>query len=64
MTDKLCPLCHSPVLTDDILCSRCRYYQDTFNPPTPIFESKVERAVRAIKIRKMMKGVGKVVNVE
>ena len=49
-----CP-CGRPALDNDTLCARCRYYQTVFNPPTPEFESKRDRALNAIRVRKMMK---------
>ena len=58
-----CP-CGNPSLPDDHLCARCRYYQTVFNPPTPMFESKVERAQRAIKVRKEMKKMVRMVELE
>lgn len=49
-----CP-CGNPALPDDHLCSRCRYYANIFNPPVGDFESKIERAKKAIQNKKMMK---------
>ena len=50
----VCP-CGRPALENDHLCSRCRYYKTVFNPPPPVFESKRERAMRAIAVRKSIK---------
>ena len=47
--------CGNPALPDDTLCARCRYYQNVFNPPAPVFESKRERALKAITMKRMMK---------
>ena len=58
-----CP-CGRPALENDHLCSRCRYYQTVFNPPTPVFESKRERAMRAIEVRKVMRKSVRMVEVE
>jgi len=60
---KLCP-CGNPSLEDDHLCSRCRYYANVFNPRLPEFESKIERAQAAIRVKKMMKGTVKMVEME
>ena len=49
-----CP-CGNPSLDNDHLCARCRYYQTVFSPPSPEFESKKERAMRAIKVKREMK---------
>ena len=52
--------CGSPSLPDDSLCARCRYYQSVFNPAIPIFESKRERALKAMGMKKMMKQCSKI----
>jgi len=59
----ICP-CGNPALENDHLCARCRYYQTVFSPPTPQFESKKDRAMRAIRMRKEMKKSIKIVVVE
>jgi len=56
--------CGRPTLTDDTLCARCRYYQNVFSPPTPLFESKRERALKAITMKRMMKSSSKIMVVE
>jgi len=56
--------CGRPTLLDDTLCARCRYYQSVFNPPTPAFESKRDRALRAITMRRMMKQSSKIMVME
>ena len=53
--------CGSPSLPDDSLCVRCRYYQGVFNPAKPIFESKRERALKAIGMKKMIKQWSKII---
>lgn len=59
----ICP-CGNPSLENDHLCARCRYYQTVFNPPNPQFESKRERAMRAISVRKEMKKSVKLFTIE
>lgn len=56
--------CGRQALKDDTLCPRCRYYANTFNPPSPKFESRRDLALRAIGIRRMMKSSSKVMVVE
>jgi hypothetical protein len=56
--------CGNPKPTDEQLCVRCAYYQRVFNPPAPIFESRTERALKAIHDRKLMKGANKVMRIE
>ena len=63
MAEMTCP-CGSPSLEGDHLCARCRYYQTVFHPPTPEFESKRERAMRAISVKKEMKKSVRMVNIE
>ncbi len=58
-----CP-CGNPSLDNDHLCARCRYYQTVFNPLTPQFESKRERAMRAISVRREMKKAIRMVVIE
>ncbi len=55
--------CGAPAQVDDTLCARCRYFQNVFSPPRDVFESKREKAIGAIRVRKMMKGV-RMVSVE
>lgn len=56
--------CGRPTLEDDPLCARCRYYQNVFNPPTPAFESKRDRALKAITMKRMMKSSSKIMVVK
>lgn len=56
--------CGRPTISDDTLCARCRYYQNAFSPPTPVFESRRDLALKAISMKRMMKGVFKVMVVE
>jgi len=58
-----CP-CGNPSLEDDHLCARCRYYQTVFHPPNPQFESKRERAMKAISVRREMKKATRMVVME
>ena len=46
------------------LCVRCEYYQSVFTPPSPQFESKRDRALRAIFARRMMKQSSKFMVIE
>lgn len=55
--------CGNPAQENDTLCAKCRYYQNVFSPPRDVFESKREKAIEAIRVRKMMKGV-RMVSVE
>ena len=42
--------------TQEGKCDRCRFYDSVFSPVEPIsFESKKDIALRAIKVKKMMK---------
>jgi len=63
MDANLCR-CGNPKAIDEPLCVRCTYYQKVFNPPAPIFESKRERALKAISDRRMLKGASKVMRIE
>lgn len=56
--------CGNPKAIDESLCVRCVYYQKVFNPPAPVFESKRERALKAISDRRMMKGASRVMRIE
>lgn len=56
--------CGRPTLENDTLCARCRYYQNVFNPPAPVFESRRDRALRAIAMKRMMKNSSKVMVIE
>jgi hypothetical protein len=58
-----CP-CGSPSAPNDHLCARCRYFQNVFRPPTPEFESKRDRALKAIYNRRLMKADRKVLVIE
>ncbi len=50
-------LCHcGRPATEDGRCPRCAYYNSVFIPQEPVFESKREVALRAIRFRKMMRG--------
>ncbi len=59
----ICP-CGNPSLENDHLCARCRYYQTVFNPPILQFESKREKAMRAISMRREMKKSVRMVVIE
>ena len=58
----ICP-CGNEALENDHLCARCRYFQNVFNPPTPVFESKKEKAMRAIRLKREMRKSIRMVNV-
>jgi len=47
--------CGVQIKDGEILCDRCKYYSTVFTPPEPVFESKREIAIRAMKLRKMTK---------
>jgi len=63
MDQNLCR-CGNPKAVDEALCVRCAYYQRVFSPPTPVFESRKERALKAIADRKLMRGASKVMRIE
>jgi hypothetical protein len=56
--------CGRPTIPDDTLCARCRYYANVFNPPVPVFESRREKALKAITMKRMMKNSSKIMVVE
>ncbi len=58
-----CP-CGGPALPNDHLCGRCRYIKDVFNPSDSQFESKRDRALRAIEAKRGMKGISTITVVE
>lgn len=47
--------CGNSVRAGESLCDRCKYYQSIFKPPVPEFESKRDRALRAIILKRTMK---------
>jgi hypothetical protein len=54
-------LCGGSALPDDTLCGRCRYIQNIFNPKDTLFESKRDKALRAIEMRRSTKGISRIV---
>lgn len=62
-SERLCK-CGGPAAPDDTLCDRCRYLRGVFSEKEPMFDSKRERAIRAIKDRKMMRGISRILEIE
>ena len=60
MVSTICR-CGSDATQDDGLCDRCRYYNSVFIPERVMFESKKELALKAIGLRKLMRGKDRIV---
>jgi len=52
--------CGNPALEGDHLCGKCRYFQEAFKVKVPEFESKRERALRSIYIKRATKNISTV----
>jgi hypothetical protein len=58
-----CP-CGHPIEDGRLLCDRCEYYRAIITPPSHSFDSKRDLALKAIEMKRMNKGILKIVVME